>query len=110
MNLFTEKGYMYTYVWVPLLSTWNYHNIANKLYSSVNKKFNKKMCKFKMYTVTIWYTHTLWNDHHVGLVSISVTLVNYHFFLVVRIFKIYSVSSFQVWQYSIIDHYGHALY
>ena len=24
-----ENGYMYMYGWVPLLSTWNYHNIAN---------------------------------------------------------------------------------
>ena len=25
-----ENGYMYTYGWVPLLSTWNYQNIANQ--------------------------------------------------------------------------------
>ena len=27
-----ENGYMYMYGWVPLLFTWNYHNIANQLY------------------------------------------------------------------------------
>ena len=26
-----ENGYMYMYGWAPLLSTWNYHNIANWL-------------------------------------------------------------------------------
>ena len=26
-----ENGCMYTYAWVPLLSTWNYYNIGNKL-------------------------------------------------------------------------------
>ena len=28
------------YVWVPLLSTWNYHNIVNRLYS---KKYKVKI-------------------------------------------------------------------
>ena len=28
---FGENGYMYMYGWVPLLSTWNYHNIVNWL-------------------------------------------------------------------------------
>ena len=68
------------------------------------------MCKFTMYTVTIRYTYMLWNEQHAGLVSTSVPLVNYHFFFVVRIFKMYSVGSFQVWKYSIIDHYCRALY
>ena len=27
-----EKGYMYMYVWVPSLFTWNYHSIVNWLY------------------------------------------------------------------------------
>ena len=26
-----ENGYMYMYHWVPALSTWNYHNIVNRL-------------------------------------------------------------------------------
>ena len=29
-----EDGYVYMYDWVPLLSTWNYHNIIYQLYSS----------------------------------------------------------------------------
>ena len=29
-----ENGYMYMCGWVPLLSTWNYHNIVNQLYSN----------------------------------------------------------------------------
>ena len=29
-----ENGYVHMYDWVPLLSTWNYHNIVNQLYSS----------------------------------------------------------------------------
>ena len=35
-----ENGYMYMYGWIPLLSTWNYHNIVNRLYS--NKKLKKE--------------------------------------------------------------------
>ena len=34
-----EKGYMYIHGWVPLLSTWNYHNIANWLYSNMKEVF-----------------------------------------------------------------------
>ena len=34
-----EDGYMYMYVWVPFLSTWNYHNIVNWLYYDIYKKF-----------------------------------------------------------------------
>ena len=30
-----ENGYMYIQGWVPLLSTWNYHNIVNWLYSII---------------------------------------------------------------------------
>ena len=30
-----ENGYMYMYGQVPLLSTWNYHNIANWLYANI---------------------------------------------------------------------------
>ena len=30
-----ENGYMYMYDRVPLLSTWNYHNIVNQLYSNI---------------------------------------------------------------------------
>ena len=33
-----ENGYMYTYGWVPLLSTWNYHNIVNRLYPNIKLK------------------------------------------------------------------------
>ena len=38
-NTFTFR-YIYLYGWVPLLFTWNYHNIVNhKLYSNIKKKF-----------------------------------------------------------------------
>ena len=30
-----ENGYMYMYDWVPLLFTWNYHNIVNRLYPNI---------------------------------------------------------------------------
>ena len=30
-----ENGYMYMYGWVSLLSTWNYHDIVNWLYSKI---------------------------------------------------------------------------
>ena len=36
-----ENGYMYIYGWVPLPSTWNYHNIANWLYSTIKQKIKK---------------------------------------------------------------------
>ena len=47
-----ESGYMYMYGWVPLLSTWNFHNIVNWLYSSTNKKCNKEK-------VNAWKLHRL---------------------------------------------------
>ena len=39
-----ENEYMYVYGWVPLLSTWNYHNIVNWLYPNTKLKSlkNKK--------------------------------------------------------------------
>ena len=30
-----ENGYMYMNGWVPLLSTWNYENIVNQLYTNI---------------------------------------------------------------------------
>ena len=36
-----ENGYIYMYAWVPLLSTWNYQNIANWLYSNAKQKVKK---------------------------------------------------------------------
>ena len=30
-----ENGYMYMYGWVHFLSTWNYHNNVNQLYSNI---------------------------------------------------------------------------
>ena len=42
-GVFGENGYMCTYSWVPLLFTWNYHNIVNRLYA--NTKFKKKIIK-----------------------------------------------------------------
>jgi len=37
-----ENGYMYMYGWVPLLSTWDYHNAVNCLYSKIKQKVFKK--------------------------------------------------------------------
>ena len=37
-----ENGYMYMYGWVPLLFTWNYHNIVNQLYPNTKQKVQKK--------------------------------------------------------------------
>ena len=37
-----ENGYMYMYGWVPLLSTWNYHNFVTGLYSNTQQKVKKK--------------------------------------------------------------------
>ena len=28
-----EDGYVHMYDWIILLSTWNYHNVVNRLYS-----------------------------------------------------------------------------
>ena len=36
-----ENGYIYMYAWVPLLSTWNYQNIVNWLYSNAKQKVKK---------------------------------------------------------------------
>ena len=38
-----EKEYAYVYGWVPLLSTWVYHNIANLLYSHLKFKNLQKI-------------------------------------------------------------------
>ena len=37
-----QQGYMYMYGWVPLPSSWNYHNIVNRLYSNTKQKVKKK--------------------------------------------------------------------
>ena len=33
-----ENGYIYLYGWVPLLSTWSYHNIVNQLDPNIKQK------------------------------------------------------------------------
>ena len=33
-----KNGYMYMYGWVPLLYTWNYHNIVISVYANIKKK------------------------------------------------------------------------
>ena len=35
---------MYVYNWIPLLYTWNQHNIVNQLYSSIKWKFFLERC------------------------------------------------------------------
>ena len=37
-----KDTYMHMYSWIPLLSTWNYHNIVNQLYSNTKLKGKKK--------------------------------------------------------------------
>ena len=34
-GMWGENGYVYIYGWLSLLSTWNYHNIVNWLYSNI---------------------------------------------------------------------------
>jgi len=40
-----ENGYIYTYGWVPLLSTWNYHNIVHWLCPNAKLNVKKKSDK-----------------------------------------------------------------
>ena len=40
-----EEGYVYTYDWVPLLFTRNYHNIIDQLYFSAKLKVENKWIK-----------------------------------------------------------------
>ena len=40
-----ETGYLYMWGWVALLSTWNYHNIVNWLYSNIKLKVKNKWIK-----------------------------------------------------------------
>ena len=43
-----ENGYMYMCGWVPLLFTWNYHNVVNQLYPNRKLKVkNKSLCNVK---------------------------------------------------------------
>ena len=42
-----ESGHTYVYGWVPLLSTWSYHNIVNRLHSNISQKAKKDLvCLF----------------------------------------------------------------
>ena len=36
------------YVWVPLLFTWNYHNIVNRLYIHKKKKIQQKKIRHSL--------------------------------------------------------------
>ena len=70
-----ENGYMHMYGWVPLLRTWKYHNIVNRLYLIQNKKFKEKRCgsaqdldldKFSYIAEVLWVTETgnqAWGNH-----------------------------------------------
>ena len=53
---------------------------------------------FKVYNIRIWYMYILWNDHHNKLVNIyHLTWLEFLFLLVIRTFKIYSFSNFQIY-------------
>ena len=47
-----ENGYMYMYGWVPLLSTWNYYNIVNQLYSNI--KFKSESVSRSVVSNSLW--------------------------------------------------------
>ena len=44
-----RMDYMYLYGWVPLLSTWSYHNIVNLLYSNLKYKDLKKIKSVELF-------------------------------------------------------------
>ena len=54
-----KNEYMYMYGWVPLLSTYNYHNSANQLYSNRRYKARKKHGRYS-YNENIEF-HLTWN-------------------------------------------------
>lgn len=55
------------------------------------------LCKFKMYKILIWYTYVLKNDTTTVLANTSMPSHNYSFFVVMKTFKMYPHSSFQVY-------------
>ena len=64
---------------------------------SLRYNWHITLCKFKMYKVLIWSFIYCKMITTVGLVNTCIPSHNYHFFFVVRIFKIYSLSLFQVY-------------
>lgn len=54
------------------------------------------LCKYMVYYVLIWYTYIFQNNDHHSISHTHIPSRNYHFFFVVRTFKFYFVSNFQV--------------
>ena len=57
-------------------------------------------CVSLRWATVIWQMHTLWNNNHNHnkiTQHLSITSHNYNFFPVIKTFKIYSVSSFQIY-------------
>ena len=51
-----ENGYMYVIAWVPLLFTWNDHNIVNQLYTNTKFKKNNKGFSLSPPGSGVWIT------------------------------------------------------
>ena len=50
-----ENGYMYVYGWIPLLFTWNYHDIVNQQYPNTNKVSKKGSRIFEGASLQKWF-------------------------------------------------------
>ena len=76
-----ENGYMYMCSWIPLLSTWNYHNIVNWLYSNIMATHS---------SILSW--RIPWTEEPDGLQSMGLCRVGQD--LVTNIFQ-YKIKSFK---------------
>ena len=66
---------MYTYEWVPLLLTWNYHNIVHGLYPSAKKSLERgEKKKSLQYQVQIWVSHLSSCDPRVHVLATTHSL------------------------------------
>ena len=65
-NLGGGDAYMYLYGWVPLLSTWNYHNIVNQPW------------KVKVLLCCVWLFLTPWTVAHKAPLSMGFFSQEYH--------------------------------
>ena len=55
-----ENGHMYVCGWVPLLFTWNHHNIVNWLYPNTKSKLLTKEIATAFYTKGAFYSCVMW--------------------------------------------------
>lgn len=89
----TIEKYLYLQKWKIDLQGGDFQGLGEGEYTLFSSRFVEydwhiTLYNFTVYSVFIWYTYIFHNDYTIVLASTSIMSHNYHFFFVLRTFKI----------------------